>query len=143
MAQCLPVFEWYDAWILAAVVYASDGKGPVPLWRLIGTADALNKAMVSRSELELGIGRLVNAGYVRVVSEGFEATSKALALRVPGPPVENVAKALGAAECSAQAEMPQTTNACYVTAEAYAKAEQKYRKEFWKGYRTRTKENDT
>ena len=102
------MFEWYDAWILAAVVYASDGKEPVPLWLLIGTADALNKAIVSRSELELTIGRLVSAGYVRVVSEGFEATSKALALRAPGPPVENVANAIGAAEWSAQTEMPQT-----------------------------------
>jgi hypothetical protein len=89
MAEGLPTFEWYDAWILAAVVYASDGNGPVPLWRLIWTADALNKAMVTRSELELAIGRLVSAGYVRVVSEGFEATSKALALRAPGPPVES------------------------------------------------------
>jgi hypothetical protein len=143
MAEHLPLFEWYDAWILAAVVYAGDGKGPVPLWRLIGTADALNKAIVSRGELELGIGRLVTAGYVRVVSDGFEPTSKALALRAPGPPVENVAKAIGAAEWSAQAEMPVTINASYVTAEAYAKAEKKYRKEFCKEYRTRTKENDT
>ena len=140
MAERLPVFEWYDAWILAALVYASDGKAPVPLWRLIGTADTLNKAMVTRSELELAIGRLVTAGYVGVVSEGFEATAKALALRAPGPPVENVAKAIGAAEWSAQAEMPQTTNASYVTAEAYAKAEKKYRKEFSRAYRSSTKD---
>jgi hypothetical protein len=133
MAERLPMFEWYDAWILAAVVYASDAKGPVPLWRLIWTADALNNAIVTRSELELAIGRLVSAGYVRVMSEGFEATSKALALRAPGPPVQNIAKAIGAA----QAEMPQTTDASYVTAEAYAKAEKKYRKEFWKADRMR------
>jgi hypothetical protein len=137
MAERLPMFEWYDAWILAAVVYASDAKGPVPLWRLIWTADALNNAIVTRSELELAIGRLVSAGYVRVMSEGFEATSKALALRAPGPPVQNIAKAIGAAEWSAQAEMPQTTDASYVTAEAYAKAEKKYRKEFWKADRMR------
>jgi hypothetical protein len=143
MVERVPVFEWYDAWILAAVVYASDGKGPVPLWRLIWAADALNKAMVTRSELELAIGRLVAAGYIGVVPEGFEATSKALALKAPGAPVENVAKAIGAAEWSAQAEMPQTTSASYVTADAYAKAEKKYRKEFWKAYRTRTKDNDT
>lgn len=143
MAEHRPVFEWYDAWILAAVVYASDGKGPVPLWRLIWTADALNKAMVSRGELELGIGRLVSAGYVRVVSEGFEATSKALALKAPGPPVEHVAKAIGAAEWSPQAKMPQTIGASYVTAEAYAKAEKKYRKEFSKAYRTARRTNDT
>src|SRR5262245_2376894 len=135
MAEGLPVFEWYDAWILAAVVYGSDGKGPVPLWQLIWTADALNKAIVTRSELELAIGRLVTAGYVRVVPEGFEATSKALALRAPGPPVEHIAQAIGAGEWSPQAELPQTTNATYVTAEAYAKAEKKYRKEFWKADR--------
>jgi len=139
MAERLPLFEWYDAWILAAVVYAGDGEGPVPLWRLIGTADALNKAIVSRSELELAIGRLVSAGYVRIASDGFEPTSKALALRAPGPPVEYVANAIGAAAWSAQAEMPQTADAAYVTAEAYAKAEKKYRKEFWKEYRTSTK----
>jgi hypothetical protein len=134
-------FEWYDAWILAAVVYSDDGKGPVPLWRLIWTADALNKAIVSRGELELAIGRLVRAGYVRVVPEGFEATPTALALKAPGPPVENIAKAIGAGEWSAQAEMPQTIDATYVTAEAYAKAEKKYRKEFSKAYRkTRTKD---
>jgi len=138
LPERLPVFEWYDAWILAAVVYAGEGTGPVPLWRVIGTADALNKAMVTRSELELAIGRLVSAGYVRVVSDGFEPTSKALALKAPGPPVENVAKAIGAAEWSARAEMPQTTDTTYVSAEAYAKAEKKYRKEFWKEYRTRT-----
>ena len=140
MAERPPVHEWYDAWILAAVVYSSDDKGPVPLWRLLWTADALNKAMVTRSELELAIGRLVAAGYVLVVSEGFEATPKALALKAPGPPVEHVAKAIGAAEWSAQAEMAQTTGASYVTAEAYAKAERKYRKEFSKAYRTRTKD---
>jgi hypothetical protein len=117
------------------VVYSSEGEEPVPLWRLIWTADALNKAIVTRSELELAFGRLVSAGYIRVVSEGFQSTSKALALRAPGPPVEHIAKAIGAAEWSAQAELPQTTSASYVTAEAYVKAEKKYRKEFGKAYR--------
>jgi len=121
-------FEWYDAWILAAVVYGSDSETPVPLWRVIGTADALNKAMVTRSELELALGRLVAAGYVAVVPGGFEPTSKALALKAPGPPVEHIAKAIGAAAWSQEAELPRTTDAAYVTAEAYAKAEKKYRK---------------
>ena len=131
----LPAFEWYDAWILAAVVYSAEGEEPVTLWRLIWTADALNKAIVTRSELELAIGRLVAAGYIQVASEGFAPTSKALALKAPGPPVEHIAKAIGAAEWSAQAELPQTTSSHYVTAEAYVKAEKKYRKEFWKAYR--------
>jgi len=135
MAEAGPEFEWYDAWILAAVIYASDGKAPVPLWRLIAIADALNKAIVSRAELELGIRRLDSAGYLRVVPEGFEATPSALALKLPGPPVENVAEAIGAREWSAKAEMPRTTDAIYVTAEAYEKAVKKHNKEFWKEYR--------
>ena len=130
-------FAWYDAWILASVVIASDGGAPVPLWRLIGTADALNKAILTRGELELAFGRLVNAGYVRVVSEGFEPTPKALALTVPSPsPVEDTAKAIGAREWSAQAELPRTTSTTYVTAEAYEKAVKTYRKDFWKKYRS-------
>jgi hypothetical protein len=128
-------FEWYDAWILAAVVFASDGDAPVPLWRLIAIADALNKAIVSRGELEVGLGRLVSAGYVRVVAEGFEPTPAALALKGPGPPVENIARAIGARDWSAEADMPRTPGATYVTAEAYEKAVKKYRKEFWKEYR--------
>lgn len=57
--------------------------------------------------------------------------------RAPGPPVENVARAIGAAEWRPQAEMPRTTDASYVTGEAYAKAQKKYRKEFSKMNRTR------
>src|SRR5262245_49418226 len=142
MAECMSEFEWYDAGILAAVVYASEGDAPVPLWQLIAIADALNKAIVSRGELELALGRLVAAGYVRVVVEGFEATPKSLPLKVPGPPVENIAEAIGAREWSAQAEIPRTTSTTYVTAEAYEKAVKKYRRQFWKEYRNRAGKND-
>ena len=57
MTEAAPEFEWYDAWILAAVIYAKEGEGPVLLWRLIAIADALNKAIVSRDELEMALGR--------------------------------------------------------------------------------------
>ena len=135
MTSVPPEFEWYDAWVLAAVIYAMESAAPVPLWRLVGVADALNKAIVSRDELELALARLDRAGYVRAVSGGFEATSTALALKVPGPPVENVARAIGARPWSPQTEMPRTSDEVYVSADAYAKAVKKYRKEFWKDYR--------
>src|SRR5262245_52729489 len=93
-------FDWYDAWILAAVVWATEEDAPVPLWRLISTADALNKAIVTRSELECGIRRLVRAGFIGVVPDGFRATPRALALKAPGPPVEIVSRAIGAQEWS-------------------------------------------
>jgi hypothetical protein len=130
-----PEFEWYDAWILAALIHATDGQAPVPLWRLVGVADALNKAIVSRDELEFALGRLDRAGYVRVVSGGFQATATALALKASGPPVENVARALDAKPWSSHAEMPRTPEQVYVSADAYTEAVKKYRKEFWKEYR--------
>ena len=132
-------FDWYDAWILAAVVWATEGDAPVPLWRLIWTADALNKAIVSRGELECGIGRLVSAGLICVAPDGFKAMPRALALMGPGPPVEIVSKAIGAQDWSPQSEMPQTQEAKYVSVDAYEKALKKYKKEFWKQYRTKEK----
>lgn len=128
-------FDWYDAWILAAIVWATEDDAPVPLWRLIGTADGLNKAIVSRGELECGIGRLVRAGLVCVAPDGFKAMPRALELKAPGPPMEIVSKAIGAQEWSPQSEMPQTQGETYVGVDAYNKALKKYKKEFWKRYR--------
>jgi hypothetical protein len=136
VAEAVPPFEWSDAWILAAVIWASDGEAPVPLWRLIAIADALNKAILSRDELEVGIGRLARAGYVRAAPDGFEATPTALALKAPGPPMEIVARAIGAREWSPQTEMPRTAEAVYVSVEAYRKALKKYGKHFWKEHRS-------
>lgn len=131
-----PEFEWHDAWVLAAVIYATEGAAPVPLWRVIGIADALNKAIVTRSELEHALTRLDRAGYVRAVPGGFEATPAALALKAPGHPMEHVAQAIGAKPWSPDTEVARAPEV-YVTTEAYTKAEKKYRKEFWKQDRGR------
>jgi hypothetical protein len=130
-------FAWYDAWILAAVVWATEEDAPVPLWRLIATADALNKAIVTRGELECGIGRLVRAGLLRVVPDGFKAMPEALALKAPGPPVAIVAKAIRAEEWSPHAAMPKTQDATYVSVDAYNRALKKYHKAFGKHERDR------
>jgi hypothetical protein len=139
MDESEPIFEWYDAWILAAVVWATEGDDPVPLWRLISIADALNKAIVTRGELECGMGRLVSAGYISVAPAGFTAMPKALALKAAGPPVEIVSRAIGAREWSPRSELPQTDMAMYVSVDAYKQALKKYGKEFSKYERTRAK----
>ena len=137
MQERTDTFERYDAWILAAVLHSSDGNTPVTLSRLIGTADGLNKAVICRSELELGIGRLVRSGYLQVVGQDFTPTASALGLAtVAGPTIDSIAKAIGAKAWSPQSRIPKTTDENYVTADAYAKAEKKYRKEFWKSYRS-------
>ncbi len=130
-----PDFEWYDAWILAAVVYASDDAESVPLWRVVAVADGLNTAIVSRDELELAFGRLIQAGYVRVVPDGFAPTEPAVAFRAPGPPVEHIARAIGAKSWFPGVPMPRTPDETYVSKDAYRKAVKKYGKEFRKMYR--------
>ena len=137
MALGRPDFEWYDAWILAAVVYASEGSESVPLWRIVAVADGLNKAIVSRGELELALGRLAQADYVRVVPDGFAPTELARALKAPGPPVEHMARAIGAKSWYPGVPMPRTPDEAYVSADAYRKAVKKYGKEFRKMYRAR------
>ena len=128
-------FDWYDAWILAALIYAQEESAPVPLWRLIATADALGKLIVFREELEVALARLDRAGYVRVVPDGFEATAKALALKAPGAPVLIVERAIGSKPWSQHAQVPKTSEEIYVSAEAHAAALKKYRKEFRRMYR--------
>lgn len=129
MKNVSPEFEWYDAWVLAAVIYAMDGAAPVSLWRVIAIADALNKAILTRDELELALTRLDRAGYVRAVAGGFEATTRALALKVPGPAVETIARGIGARPWSARDPLPRVREQVYVSSDAYAKAVQKYQKE--------------
>lgn len=129
MAAIAQTFEWYDAWVLAAVICASEKESPVPLWRVIGTADALNKAVVTREELELAIGRLADAGWLRVVDEGFEPSPAALELKQLGDPVENVRVAIDARE-SSQSDQAQTAREWFVSAEAYEQAVRTFQEEF-------------
>lgn len=129
-----PAFEWYDAWILCALLVAIDRENPVSLPLLIGCADGINKAMVTRGELEEGIGRLVAAGYVRVAGAGFELTPKALALKsLPGGLfVDSIGGAIGAREWEPDSELPSTTAEVYITRAAYQRAEKQYlRRDFW------------
>jgi hypothetical protein len=52
-----------DSWVLTAV--AISGRG-VDLSRLIASGDACNHAILERSEIERGLGRLVASGLVHV-----------------------------------------------------------------------------
>jgi hypothetical protein len=135
-----PTFEWYDAWILCALLSAVDYEDPISLALLIGFCDGINKAMVTRGELEEGIGRLVAAGYVQVAGAGFELTPKARALEslAGGYGVDNIREAIGARDWDPGSEFPSTTAEVYVTREAYRRAEKQYRRrDFWSKYEDR------
>jgi hypothetical protein len=118
-------FERYDAWVLAAVVYANGGREPVSLRGVIQVADGLNHAILSRDELELAFARLDRAAYVRVVPGGFQPTPAALAIRKPVPFTEVIdlfARAIGAPKWSSQGELPQASTENYVSKIAYEQA---------------------
>jgi hypothetical protein len=136
-----PSFEWYDAWILCALLIGVHYENPVSLALLIGVADGVNKAMVTRSELEVAFGRLVPAGYVRVVGGMFELTPKAMAFSslTVGRCTDNIREAIGAGDWAPGLKMPSTETEVYVTREAYRRAEKEYRRrDFWERHKKKS-----
>jgi hypothetical protein len=130
-------FEWYDAWILCALLIGVHYENPVSLALVIAVADGINKAMITRSELEEGLGRLVSAGYVRVDGDKFGLTPKAMALEplATGACTDNISEAIGAREWAQDLELPSTRAETYVTREAFQRAEKAYlRRDFWQKY---------
>lgn len=57
-----PKFLWADAWFLTALA-GCGGRASVA--RVIGLADAIQHAVMTREELNGAVGRLERAGYVR------------------------------------------------------------------------------
>ena len=57
-------FLWSDAWLLLAVGMVSKSEGAV-LRDIIGAADAIQHAIVTRDELNGAIGRLARTGILR------------------------------------------------------------------------------
>ena len=73
-------FRWSDAWLLLAADLAVTGSGPAALARVIGAADAIQHAILTKEELDGGLGRLGRAGYLRFDSAGVRLTGAGRAL---------------------------------------------------------------
>jgi hypothetical protein len=58
-----PIYQWSDAWLLLAIIYASQNGTPT-LAKVIATGDAINHAIFTPTELERGLARLSRGGYV-------------------------------------------------------------------------------
>jgi len=58
-----PEYNWSDAWILLAIVYAGD-KGAT-LERIISVGDGINHAIFNPDELESGLARLASGGLIK------------------------------------------------------------------------------
>lgn len=57
-------FAWSDAWVLLSVIYAARETGRAEITRIIAVADAVNHAIVTHGELDEGLARLIESGYV-------------------------------------------------------------------------------
>lgn len=71
-----PLFEWTDAWLLQAIIIADRGNGASYL-DVVSTADSLNHDLLSTNEMESGLARLAEAGFVDATNDRFFATGNA------------------------------------------------------------------
>jgi hypothetical protein len=68
-------FQWSDAWLLLAIAVAGKGK-TARLSEVIGTADAINHAIMTHAELDLGVERLQATHLVEAGVAGLAVTEE-------------------------------------------------------------------
>lgn len=123
-------YNWSDAWLLLAIIYA--GSGGATLERIIAVGDGINHAIFNPDELESGLFRLTSGGYVKEKSGVFSATSKVKRAHAASPhraihkQLEYIEKFIGAAPYTS--EQPHSNNMRYAgfSAAAYDEAVKKY-----------------
>ena len=138
MAKDRIEYNWSDAWLLLAIIYA--GSGGATLERIIAAGDGINHAVFNPDELEGGLARLTSGGYIKEKSGVFSATDKVMRAyaktttprRAIHKELEEMEKFIGAA--SYRSEQPHSNNMRYAgfSAAAYAEAVKKYIEGFGK-----------
>ena len=71
-------FAWSDAWVLLSVIYGAREAGHVDCTKIIAVADAVNHAILTHGELDDGLARLIDAGYVVREQNEFHASHAAV-----------------------------------------------------------------
>ena len=71
-----PQYNWSDAWLLLAVIYAGDAGAT--LERIIAVADGINHAIFNSEELESGLARLTAGGYLAEEQGIFRAGDRVM-----------------------------------------------------------------
>ena len=69
------LFNWSDAWLMLAISLASQ-RGLATLAEIIAAGDVINFAIFNPDELESGLVRLTEAGYIAEKSGAFYPTEK-------------------------------------------------------------------
>lgn len=133
MAKGSTGYNWSDAWLLLAIIYAGGG-GAANLERIIAAGDGINHAIFTRDELESGLARLTSGGYVEEEGGLFSATDKVMRVygktasrrRAVHTELRSAGKLIGAAP--PDAEQPHANDLTYAgfSAAAYTEAVNKY-----------------
>jgi len=131
-------YNWSDAWLLLAVVYA--GRDGATLARIIEVGDVIEHAIFNADELESGLARLTSGGYLKEKKGVFFATDKVRRAyakttsprRAIHKEVEDMEKFIGAAP--PMTPQPRANDLTYAgfSATAYAEAVAQYIQRFAK-----------
>src|SRR5918993_141058 len=70
-------YNWSDAWLLLAIIYASRDGGAT-LEKIIAAGDGINHAIFNPDELESGFARLTSGGYIEEKGGIFSPTDKVI-----------------------------------------------------------------
>ncbi len=128
-------FRWSDAWLLAAIETAAEGS-MAELGTIVAAADWINHASMTLDELNGGLRRLIEAGFVEpgkgpgswaVTTQGASLVATAGKGRGLGRQMEAIRKSLDAPEWSPEDALPPPEPQTFVTAIELKAAQKAYR----------------
>jgi hypothetical protein len=67
-------FTWADAWILLSIIYKSPKNEGATLCGIVEVGDGINHAIFTHGELDLGLARLIEAGFVIRSHDKFQVS---------------------------------------------------------------------
>lgn len=126
-------YRWTDAWLLAAIAEASKDQ-PAQLWQIIAAGEVLNHALFTNEEIESGLARLTQGGWVTGSNGQFSVTNqvKRNNIKIKGSAsVETIERLLDAEPWQKNEPMPHPSNNLKypgITREVLLKANKEYEK---------------
>ena len=133
-------YAWSDAWVLLAVIYAARETGRADIVRIIAVADAVNHAIVTHGELDEGLARLIEGGYIDRAQSDFRASEvsisayKEAAASISGRSqlgvITELAGFLKVEHLAPSSRPPQIGSGRVITLRAYKSAVEEYQSRF-------------
>jgi len=84
-------YRWTDAWLLAAIANVNQ-EHPAELWEIIAEGDSLNHALFTEEEIESGLVRLTEGGWITEQDSKFIVTDKFRSIRFGNIAIRSLGK---------------------------------------------------